>query len=95
MAYGHTVNVSVCAICDRDRDPLDVPAEACGHGPTHARLVSVPVIPLRVTEDMVRRAAQALADDNGGLAAVDWRDFEHQARTALAAAFNTTEEQKP
>jgi hypothetical protein len=40
--------VSVCAICDKDRDPLDVPTTSCGHSPEkHRRTVSVPVVPAR------------------------------------------------
>ena len=28
-----TIPVSVCKVCDRGCDPLDVPSETCGHDP--------------------------------------------------------------
>jgi hypothetical protein len=41
-----TMSVSVCKVCDKDRDPLDVPHEWCGHeSATHGKTVGVEMVP--------------------------------------------------
>lgn len=99
--------VITCAICDRNRDPLDVPDAACGHDSDNQRIVMVPVIPRRVTDEMVERAARAANLDAGrqrGLAFEDdWQTITEQerggwrlvARAALVAAFSTQQEPTP
>jgi hypothetical protein len=47
------VPVMTCRICDKDRDPLDVPDKACGHHYDNRRTVMVPVVPLAVVQEIV------------------------------------------
>lgn len=68
MSDDLTVSWSVCAICDKGRDPLDVPSEPCGHSRQQARLVSIPVAPMAErdalaarVEELEARIARALA----------------------------------
>lgn len=57
-----TIPVSICRVCDKDRDPLDVPDEPCGHDPeTHRGMVPVEVVPLAVAEALAE-ALEAIAD---------------------------------
>jgi hypothetical protein len=40
------ITISVCKVCDKSRDPLDVDEEPCGHDPeTHRRAIAVDVVP--------------------------------------------------
>jgi hypothetical protein len=72
--------VSYCDVCDKDRDPLEVPGVSCGHDDSHRRTVGVPMIPARITDEMVERAALAMydrdeaeeAETNGFLRAPTW-----------------------
>lgn len=41
-----TTSISACQICDKDRDPFEIPDEPCGHGYAQAHIIAVPVVPI-------------------------------------------------
>lgn len=43
-----TVGYSQCAVCDKDRPPLETPEEPCGCDHTNAHIVCVDAVPLDV-----------------------------------------------
>lgn len=86
-----TMPVLTCLVCDKDRDPLDAPDEPCGHGREYRHVVLVPVMPRRVTDEMVDRAAEAyeIGGACGESKACGHRcasAHEHRMRLALVAA---------
>jgi hypothetical protein len=62
------VDISVCSICDKDRDPLDVPEGPCGHHRDNGRIVPVPVVPQRdfdalvAERDLLRQALEQIIE---------------------------------
>ena len=54
------ISISTCAICDKGRDPLDVPGESCGHDGSNRRTVLVPVVPAADFDSLLAENARLL-----------------------------------
>jgi hypothetical protein len=83
-----TMIISTCNICDKDKNPLDIPDELCGHDIEHRGIARVPVIPREISDEMVERAWGAYSDPGDN--ATDQEEMDAM-RYALEAALEVPE----
>jgi hypothetical protein len=71
-----TMPIETCAICDKDRDPFDVPDEPCGHHYDNRRTVMVEVVPAQTAERLATAAEQILTTPRNERRLSHWTELQ-------------------